>query len=283
MTHAPRAARRLLPWACALVLLAGCAGTIPLATGPVQPEAVASHLSALPPHGLLLLGEQHDVAEHHALERATVAHLAAQGRLAALVLEMAERGASTAGLPRTASEAEAQVALRWSQAGWPWERYGPSVMAAVRAGVPVLGGNLPRTEMAAAMRDASLDPRLPPAELRAQQEKIREGHCNLLPDTQLPGMTRIQVARDLAMARTLAEAAADGRGQVLLLAGGQHVRRDRGVPVHLPPALAARTQSVLMVAGGQSATAEGVDRAWPTPAVPPKDHCAGLRERFQKK
>jgi uncharacterized iron-regulated protein len=265
--------RRLLPWACALALLAACASPLPATTW-------TQRLSTLPPHDLLLLGEQHDVDEHQALERATVAHLAAQGRLAALVLEMAERGTSTAGLPRDASEAQAQAALRWNQAGWPWERYGPAVMAAVRAGVPVLGGNLPRTEMGAAMRDASLDQRLPPAGLQAQQVQIREGHCGLLPEAQVPGMVRIQVARDQAMARTLAEATAGGR-QVLLLAGGQHVRRDRGVPAHLPPALAARTQAVLMVAGGDSARAEGVDLAWPTPAVPPKDHCAGLRERFR--
>lgn len=266
-------APRLLPWACALALLAACAS-------PAPSTSWTDHLSTLPPHDLLLLGEQHDVDEHQALERATVAHLAAQGRLAALVLEMAERGAGTTGLPRDATDAQAQAALRWNQAGWPWERYGPAVMAAVRAGVPVLGGNLPRAEMGAAMRDASLEQRLPLAELQAQQEQIRDGHCGLLPEAQVPGMVRIQLARDLAMARTLAEATAGGR-QVLLLAGGQHVRRDRGVPAHLPPALAARTQAVLMVAGGNSARAEGVDLTWPTPPVPPKDHCAGLRERFK--
>ena len=37
--------------------------------------------------------------------------------------------------------------LAWDDAGWPWAAYGPAVMAAVRAGVPVLGANRPRSRM----------------------------------------------------------------------------------------------------------------------------------------
>ena len=94
---------------------------------------------------------------------------------------MAERGHGTAGLPRNASEAQVRQALAWAAAGWPWAHYGPVVMAAVRAGVPVVGANLPRAQMRAAMQDSTLDARLPAPQLAEQEERIRTGHCNALP------------------------------------------------------------------------------------------------------
>ena len=47
---------------------------------------------------VLLLGEQHDAANHQRLQRETVQALASRSQLAALALEMAESGTSTAGL-----------------------------------------------------------------------------------------------------------------------------------------------------------------------------------------
>ena len=95
---------------------------------------------------------------------------------------------------------------------WPWERYGPAVMAAVRAGVPVLGANLPRREMR--RRDGATRSSTrccPTRRSQAQQQAIRQGHCDLLPETQIAPMTRIQIARDRAMAQTIAAAAAAGQ------------------------------------------------------------------------
>ena len=97
---------------------------------------------------MLLLGEQHDAPEHQQLHQRFVQRLAEQGRLAALALEMAEQGVSTAGLPRDAPEAAVRSALRWDEQGWPWPAYGPAVMAAIGAGVPVVGANLPRPQLA---------------------------------------------------------------------------------------------------------------------------------------
>jgi hypothetical protein len=53
-------------------------------------------------------------------------------------------------------------------------------------------------------------------------------------------MTRIQIGRDQAMARTAAAAVRPGQ-TVLLVAGNGHVQRDLGVPLHLPPDLAHRS------------------------------------------
>ncbi len=273
----------------AALLVAGCAG-LPAAGAPgadampdlsaaSTPDApLARRLDALLPAQVLILGEQHDAAEHHALERETVAALAARQRLAAVALEMADSGRSTAALPPAATEAQARAALAWSDRAWPWADYGPVVMAAVRAGVPVLGANLPRARMKDAMADVSLDAQLPPPAWQAQVAAVRDGHCGLLPESQLQPMTRIQVARDREMARTVAQAlqaAAPGR-VVLLVTGAGHADPALGVAQHLPTDLKVRT--VRMAAGGSAADRQRFDALWATPALPPKGYCAALRK-----
>ena len=275
--------RPLLPAAAlslALLGAAGCATPAPLGA------AAQARLATLLPADALLLGEQHDAPAHQQLQRQAVQWLAARGELAALALEMAEQGRSTAGLPRDASEADVQHALAWRDAGWPWKTYRPVVMAAVRAGVPVLGANLPAARQREAMRDAALDARLPPAALAEQQQRVRDGHCGLLPESQIGPMTRVQIARDIAMADTVRAARQPGR-TVLLVAGNGHVHRALGVPLHLPPDL---TTKVLSAQSGQAQAAidsevtdtlpahtSGADLLWPTPPVPPRDYCAELR------
>jgi uncharacterized iron-regulated protein len=210
--------------ACAAALLAtACTVSLPM------PPLVAGDGVPL---DVLLLGEQHDAPDHQAMHRRVVQELADQHRLAAVVLEMVEHGRSTAGMPRDASPAQVREALGWAGAGWPWEPYQPAVMAAVAAGVPVLGGNLSRTELRAAMSDTSLDALLPGPALKAQQQAIRHGHCDLLPETQIAPMTRMQIAKDRAMAQALQQAVKPGQ-TVVLLAGGRHVDRQLGVPQHL--------------------------------------------------
>lgn len=234
-------------------------------------------LQALLPVDVLLVGEQHDAPDHQRIQRELVNTLAARGQLAAVALEMAEAGATTRGLPASADEATVQQALRWNDAAWPWRSYGPVVMAGVRAGVPVLGANLPRARMREAMGEMPLDTRLAPAALQAQQDAIRDGHCGLLPATQIAPMTRIQIARDMRMAQTVEAARVPGK-TVLLVAGGGHVLRDRGVPVHLGSGVTARV--LLLRAGGGDNTKPAADQVFTTPALPPTDYCADLRRQM---
>ena len=217
------------------------------------------------PLDVLLLGEQHDDPVHQREHRATIDRLAAQGRLAAVVLEMADQGASTASLPPTATEEAARTALRWNQAAWPWGPYAPAVMAAVREGVPVLGGNLPRERLRGAMGDGALDATLGPEAWQAQRDAIRAGHCDLLPASQLDGMVRVQVARDRSLAHAIVSAAVPGK-TVVLLAGRGHVDAVVGVPRHLPTGL--RVESLAWPASGQA---------------PATDHCAQLREQMRRR
>lgn len=249
--------RRLITLALAALAasLCGCATPAP------SPELIA-RIDKLPAADVLLLGEQHDTPEHQNLHRQVVELLAGRNRLAAVAVEMAEQGTTTAGLPGNASEEAVQAALRWGDAGWPWQPYRPAVMAAVAAGVPVVGANLPRAQQRAAMANPELESLLSAAALREQQEAIRVGHCELLPASQVGPMTRIQIARDRAMAQTLAQAAVPGK-TVLLIAGVGHVTPTLGVPLHLS---GLRVQSA------------------PHPPQPSdKDYCEEMRQAFKKK
>lgn len=244
---------------------------------------ITADLQGLLPTPLLLVGEQHDAPEHQALQRDTVQQLAARGELGALVLEMVEQGRDTRRLPPDASEAQVRAALDWTAerntGAWPWAVYGPTILSAVRAGVPVLGGNLPRAGMRTAMADATLDGTLPAPALQRQREAIHDGHCQLLPDTQIAPMTRIQIARDRAMAQTAVDALQPGR-TVLLIAGNGHVQRDLGVPRHLP---AGQPHRVVMALAGDVAGPVDpavADRQWVTPPTPAKDHCAEMRQQM---
>lgn len=242
---------RLLLIAIAFVL-AGCAAA------PALPPLTAADGTPL---DVLLLGEQHDAPQHQDMHRRVVEELARRGTLAAVVLEMADRGHTTAGLPRTANEEQVRQALGWDQSGWPWQPYRPAVMAAVAAGVPVMGGNLSRPQMHAAMGDARFDTMLPGPALKAQQQAVRQGHCGLLPERQITPMTRIQIARDESMAQTLQDAAVPGK-TVVLLAGGGHVDRLLGVPQHLRPQLHVQSTQ------------------WPAEPAK-KDYCAELEAQLR--
>jgi uncharacterized iron-regulated protein len=239
---------------------------------------VAAVATGAAPPRLLIFGEQHDQVDQQRQVAAEVTALAERGQLAAVVLEMAEQPHSTSALARDASEVVVRDALQWK--GWPWEPYAAVVMNAVRAGVPVLGGNLPRAEMRAAMADSALDAQLDPAARELLADAVRSGHCNLLPAAQEPGMVRIQIARDLAMARVAAEAlaAAPPDATVLLLAGAQHASRDRGVPRHLAAIDAARPVRVVMF--GEMTSGLVADERRSALFTPQEDHCQSLRQRL---
>lgn len=268
-----RTLARLLGSLLATALLTACATSQP----PLD-AARQGQLDALLPADIILLGEQHDAMEHHALEQGVVQALADRNALAALVVEMAERGRDTTGLPPGASAAQVRTALAWNDAGWPWSAYGAAIMAAVRAGVPVVGGNLPHARMRRAMQDSTLDQRLPSAALATQQERIRAGHCNTLPEDRVAPMARIQIARDRALAETALQQRRPGQ-TVLVIAGNGHVERGLGVPLHVPGSTRIAVISMRAGAAPADTPPAAADRVWETPATPPQDYCARLRTR----
>jgi uncharacterized iron-regulated protein len=236
--------------------------------------------AAAAPARLLIFGEQHDQPDQQRQVAAEVLQLAADGRLAALVLEMAERPHHTSTLTHNATEADARAALQWN--GWPWDAYAAVVMNAVRAGVPVWGGNLPRAGNRAAMADTALDGRVADSARQSITEAVRNGHCKLLPASQEPGMVRIQIARDRAMAEVVATALhkAPPGSTVLLLTGAQHASRDRGVPLHLQQDAGIAAADIRVLMFGERDDGLLADEWRAAVVTPQEDHCEVLRKRL---
>ena len=273
-------ARRFLDCICCcmLVSLVGCAQA-PTHTDASIPVSV--RLAQLGRSDVLLLGEQHDASSHQQMHWQAVQALAQAGELAALVLEMADAGKHTGRLPANATDLAIQQALAWREAAWPWAAYGPAIRAAVAAGVPVLGGNLPNRDNAATMREPSWDWRIPEQALTEQRNAVRDGHCNLLPSGQIGPMARIQIARDASMAATITEAVRPSK-TVLVLTGSAHANLSVGIPLHLPVHL--RVRSVRLAADGARADdATAFHAVWTTPPSPAKDHCADLQRQLELK
>lgn len=229
---------------------------------------------------LWLLGEQHNAPEHPQWQAHTVQWLAERGQLAAVVLEMADTGYSTQGLAPQASAEQVQQALHWNDAAWPWQHYGPVVMTALRWGVPVYGGNLPRSAMKEVQHQTHWDRHLAYAAWQGQQQAIRVGHCGLLPESQIVPMTRIQLARDESLARMVLQVQRPAQ-TVVLIAGFAHVQRSTGIPTWLPPNFPyqiaiAQAQSSEPAESTES-TALEFDYLYRTPALTSQDECAALR------
>lgn len=268
-------------WSVAAVFsLVGCAVRTPpdKLPDPLQINRL-NQLSQLLPADAILLGEQHDAPDHQRIHRSVVDALATQHTLAALALEMTSQGQSTEKLGPDTTEDGVRAALQWDDKAWPWTAYGPAVMTAVRAGVPVIGANLTSARLRAAMTDTGFDKLLSGPALKAQQQNIRLGHCGLLPESQISPMTRIQIARDVAMAQTVARAALPGK-TVVLLAGSGHVNRSLGIPQHLPQGFKVKT--VLLYAEQASNATNDIaqfDQSWPARPAPVIDYCANLTTR----
>lgn len=262
-------------WAVLLVVaLAACASP----SGPAVPES--QQITRLLPADAILIGEQHDAPDHQRIHRLVVETLSGQRVLAALALEMATEGQSTEKLAPDADEALVRSTLQWSEGAWSWDSYGPIVMAAVRAGVPVVGANLPRARLRETMADAGFEQLLPESALKVLQQRIRVGHCDRLPESQVGPMTRVQIARDISMAQTVVRLTRPGK-TVLLLAGSGHVDRTLGVPLHLPASLKAKTV-LLHGEALPEAAAKGktdFDQFWATRPAPPTDYCASFTAR----
>lgn len=266
-----------------VVALGFTACALPVAPAGYSDASRIAQLQRLLPADAVLLGEQHDAPDHQQVHLLVVKTLASQHLMAALLLEMASQGNSTNELQREASEEAVRTALQWNNEGWPWAVYGPAVMAAVRAGVPVKGANLPSARLREAMADAELDTRLAGPALKAQQQSIRIGHCDMLPESQITPMTRVQIARDRAMAQTIAQAARPGQ-VVVLLAGGGHVDRTLGVPLHLPAGLNAKSVLIQPQPAPDATQSEAsFDAFWPALPAPPVDYCAGFSASQRKR
>ena len=249
-----------------------------LASGQViSTEQMVRQLAGVP---RVLVGEKHDNPDHHALQLWLMRALQAERPQGSLLLEMLqpEQQARVDAL-----EAQAQLpedlpkALAW-QEGWDWQLYGPIVREALATHIPLLAANLSLGEMRQAYRQPtplSGTQSNAPAVKAALLEQVRAGHCNLLPESQLPAMLAVQQQRD----RRIAERLLAAPQPALLLTGAYHARKDLGVPLHLADLGAKGQSKVLLLAEvGEQVEAGMADYVWYTPATPEQDYCAQLRK-----
>lgn len=231
----------------------------------------------------VIVGEKHDNPDHHALELWLARALGERRAQGSLLLEMlgpdqqprvdAIRAQRKAGKP----VANLEQALDWPK-GWDWSQYGPLVTWALAQPAPLLAANLERSEIMRIYKERPL-----PAGTASRRDsvrlpllaQIRESHCGMLPDDQLPAMLAVQQQRD----RRMAERLRDAPLPALLIAGGFHARRDLGVPVHLRDLGVQEVRVLLLVEAGQAVTSREADYAWYTPALPEKDYCAEMQAR----
>lgn len=243
----------------------------------LTPEMLVERLAQAP---RVVVGEQHDNRDHHALQLWLLQALAGQRTQGSLLLEMLTPSQQTrvdAVRQLPALPKDLPGALDWSP-GWDWSLYGPVVEFALAQRYPVLAANLDTAEIQRFYRQA---PGLSGVRSNAITvkdellEQIRESHCGLLPDSQMPAMLAVQQQRDRRMAERLLSAPTPA----LLLAGAWHGRKDVGVPLHVLDLGADNAPIVLLLAEeGSGVTSAMADYVWYTPATPPQDYCAQMRE-----
>jgi len=250
----------------------------------LTPQQLAERLAQAP---RVLVGEQHDNPDHHALQLWLLQVLSDQRAQGSLLLEMltpdqqAKVDAVQAEVRKSDIPDDLPAALAW-QKGWDWALYGPVVRYALGQPYPLLSANLDASDVTAIYAQA---PTLigvhstAPAVREQLLNQIRESHCGLLPEEHMPAMLAVQQRRDRRMAQRLLEAPSPA----LLFAGTYHARKDMGVPTHLLDLGVSHGTVVLLLAQVGAPVSQGAaDYVWYTPALPEQDYCAQWRAQPKK-
>jgi uncharacterized iron-regulated protein len=270
-----------------LLLLSACAGiTDPVdsAENARSANGVSGMIAALAKADIAILGEVHDNAQHHRNQAWVIRELSP----AAVVFEMLSP--EQAKIVNTTSDRGDALrdALDWSNSGWPsWDLYQP-VFAAITAEVVVYGMALPRESLSAAVKkgaadvfgaggsDYGLTEPLPASQQQAREALQQSAHCNMLPESLLPGMVEGQRLRDAAFAQKALQAFEQTGGPVIVITGTGHARSDWGMPV----ALGRASPNTQVVSLGQleesPLSAPPYDLWLVTRPAPREDPCEGF-------
>lgn len=268
------------------------AGVIVNAQGEKVPESEL--LSTLASARFAFIGEKHDNPDHHQIELRLIRHRLASQAGSAIVFEMLD-DAQRPSLPSLAagdSLDQMREKLAWPAKGWDFAVYGPLFQAASNEG-KLVAGNVGKkfigevyakgeSALAAEQRFSTV----PSATEQTRAhflERIYEAHCAMAPRDTLGPMVAIQLAKDASMASAMADNA-----PALLIAGGEHVRADTGVPSHVQSrdAQASRVVIQLVEVTEDETNARPVvdasgpaDFYWFTPATEVRDNCADVKGR----
>lgn len=243
-----------------------------------QPELLARLRQA----DFLLLGEIHDSPLHHRIRAELITALGTRAVLA----EHLDRGR------RFHADNSEPIQAGLESAGfdtkaWQWPVHEPLFGGLARAGIDVIGANLPRDQARDVVRSGSS---ALPADVaatlaagplsdtatQALDADLLDSHCGQLPANRVPAMRLAQRARDGAMAAELMHLA---ERPAILVAGNGHVRSDYGVP----QLLARLKPEARVVSVAFEETADGTDTGpsarpysyiWYTAPTPRTDPCA---------
>jgi len=197
--------RRVLLFA--VLLLCGCQHVVPppvsgeirdLRNGTqITPQELLTRLGK---PARVIIGEQHDNADHHALQLWLLQNLGEERHQGSLMLEMLtpDQQSRVDGVRHAPKPpADLPVELVW-QEGWDWNLYGPIVRFAFTQPYPLLAANLDNSEIRAFYRQP---PVLQGERSNAESVKnelagqISDSHCGLLPQSQMPAMLAVQQQR----------------------------------------------------------------------------------------
>ena len=215
----------------------------------------ADAASALSAHGALLLGEMHDNPAHHLLQAAAVTEFANGGTkdAAAIVFEQIRDDQQPAldrftdfnqSAARLATAGDLKRLIKWDKSGWPKDIYDPLFKAVIAAKLAIYPGDVPRDAIMKTANEG--EGSLPAAERNrlglniplgakldaASLKQIGYAHCGAMPESAFGGMAYAQRYRDAHLADAMLKAS-NQHGGAFLIAGGTHVRTDRGVPWYL--------------------------------------------------
>lgn len=268
------------------------AGTIVNAQGEIVPESEL--LSALASAHFAFIGEKHDNPDHHQIELRLIKHRLASQAGSAVVFEMLDDAQRPSLVSLAANDSLDQIRekLAWPGKGWDFAMYGPLFQASAKEG-RLVAGNVGKKfigEVYAKGESAlGAEPRFSTVPSVTGQTRahllgrIFEAHCAMAARDTLGPMVAIQLAKDASMASAMADSA-----PALLIAGGEHVRADTGVPSHLRSRDAQASRVVIQlveVTEGETSAKPTVDASgpadfyWFTPATEVRDNCAGVKGR----
>lgn len=245
----------------------------------------AAALDRLRGADVVIAGEVHDNARHHAVQAEVAREVAPR----ALVFEMLSAEQAERITPELRGDAEtlAEV-LEWDESGWPdFGLYYPIMAAAPEAAI--YGAAVPRDAARAAMADGVSDSfgeeaeafgltiALPVGEQQEREAFQMAAHCDALPENILGGMVDVQRLRDAELARATVAALEATGGPVLVITGNGHAREDWGMPVYLERAR-PEAKIVTIGQGENGAAPAGVfDIVLSAPAPEREDPCAAFQ------
>ncbi|TDL81943.1 hypothetical protein E2L08_04630 [Palleronia sediminis] len=238
---------------------------------------------------IVVMGEEHDAPAHHRNQAELIRRMGA----GAVVFEMLPEALGPVATRHAGEPADALAArLEWSARGWPdFAIYAPVFAAAHDVGATIHGAEVARDDLRRALDGGAaaafgtgaarfgLDRALPRDALAGMTAEIAAAHCDLLPETALPGMVEAQRLRDAALAAAAVAAFEAGQHPVAIVTGNGHARRDRGVPALVRQALPEISITAIGQFTEPPEDAPPYD-AWLVTEAPPErpvDPCAPLR------